>query len=70
MSKSDFIFYKIGGYIHLAGAGLIIGLYKYGHYMLAAAIGFAIAITWYILLTIAYSAIKKRTDAIEEELRK
>lgn len=70
MSKSDYVFYKIGSYIHLAAAGLMVGLYKYGHYLLAVSIGLAIAITWWILLSLSYSAVKKRTDEIEEELRR
>lgn len=70
MNNGDFLFYKVGGLMHLGAAGLIICLYKYGHYLLASAVGFAVCVTWWILLSVAWSAVKKRNDMIEDELRK
>lgn len=70
MNNSDFIFYKIGGSLHMLAAALIIMFYHFEHYGLCAAIGIAVCLTWWILLSIAYKQVKKRDEIIEEELRK
>lgn len=68
--KSDYAFYRVGAWLHIVAAAAIIALYKYEHYLLSAAVGVAVAMAWWALLSVAHSAAKRRDAIIEEELKR